>query len=56
MTIRLGADAIDWMARAGLVEAAAFNVIDNGGESRYYLMPTDEDFVEYVKSHSTGSL
>ena len=56
MTIRLGADAIDWMVKAGLVEAAAFNVIDNGGESQYYLMPTNDDFVEYVKSHSTGSL
>ena len=56
MTIRLGGDAIHWMASVGLVKSASFNVADNGGEGQHFLMPTNEDFVEYIKSHSVGSL
>ena len=54
--IRLGADAIDWLARCGYVQAEKYSVIENGGQEQYFLTVTDEDFGNYVVNNSTGSL
>ena len=56
VVIKTGADFIDMMAQCDLVKAERFNVIDDDGKVQYFLMPTDEGFVEYIIEHSAGSL
>ena len=56
ITIRLGADAIDWAAQAGLVEADKFSTGEADGQEQYFLMPTCEELVNYIKSQELPSL
>lgn len=56
VTIRLGADAVDWASQAELVTAEKFAIADNEGQEQYFLMPLDDDFITYINENATGSL
>ena len=56
MSIRLGADAIDWAAKAGLVCAEKYGVIENDGKEQYFLKVLNEDFSNYIYENATGAL